>query len=52
MALINSINQEIHCKVVYFGSFYGGKATNLQYIYSQTLPVFVKRKLIHLPVEK
>jgi hypothetical protein len=38
MALINSINQEIHCKVVYFGSFYGGKATNLQYIYSQTLP--------------
>lgn len=33
MALINIANREIHCKIVYYGTGYCGKTTNLQYIH-------------------
>jgi hypothetical protein len=33
MALINIAQREIHCKIVYYGTGYCGKTTNLQYIY-------------------
>ncbi len=33
MALINVANREIHCKIVYYGTGYCGKTTNLQYIH-------------------
>jgi signal recognition particle receptor subunit beta len=33
MALINVAQREIHCKIVYYGTGYCGKTTNLQYIY-------------------
>jgi mutual gliding-motility protein MglA len=33
MALINVASREIHCKIVYYGTGYCGKTTNLQYIY-------------------
>ena len=34
MALINVASREIHCKIVYYGTGYCGKTTNLQYIHS------------------
>ncbi|WIG59073.1 MAG: gliding motility protein MglA [Ktedonobacterales bacterium] len=34
MALINVASREIHCKIVYYGTGFCGKTTNLQYIYS------------------
>jgi len=34
MALINVANREIQCKIVYYGTGFCGKTTNLQYIYS------------------
>src|SRR6476620_8460554 len=33
MALINVATREIHCKIVYYGTGYCGKTTNLQYIH-------------------
>ncbi|MBF6592008.1 MAG: GTPase domain-containing protein [Ktedonobacterales bacterium] len=33
MALINVASREIHCKIVYYGTGYCGKTTNLRYIY-------------------
>lgn len=33
MALINVASREIHCKIVYYGTGYCGKTTNLQYIH-------------------
>ncbi len=33
MALINVANREIHCKIVYYGTGYCGKTSNLQYIH-------------------
>lgn len=33
MALINVASREIHCKIVYYGTGYCGKTTNLQYIF-------------------
>jgi signal recognition particle receptor subunit beta len=33
MALINVASREIHCKIVYCGTGYCGKTTNLQYIH-------------------
>ncbi|MEO7003776.1 MAG: GTPase domain-containing protein [Ktedonobacterales bacterium] len=33
MALINVANREIQCKIVYYGTGFCGKTTNLQYIY-------------------
>lgn len=38
MSFINYAAKEINCKIVYYGTGMGGKTTNLQYIYSQTLP--------------
>jgi len=35
MALINVASREIHCKIVYWGTGYCGKTTNLQYIHRQ-----------------
>jgi len=34
MALINVASREIQCKIVYYGTGYCGKTTNLQYIFS------------------
>ena len=34
MALINVASREIHCKIVYYGTGYCGKTTNLQYIHT------------------
>ena len=33
MALINVASREIHCKIVYYGTGYCGKTTNLQHIF-------------------
>jgi mutual gliding-motility protein MglA len=33
MALINIASREIHCKIVYYGTGYCGKTSNLQYIF-------------------
>jgi signal recognition particle receptor subunit beta len=33
MALINVASREIHCKIVYYGTGFCGKTTNLQWIY-------------------
>jgi signal recognition particle receptor subunit beta len=33
MALINVASHEIHCKIVYYGTGFCGKTTNLQYIH-------------------
>jgi mutual gliding-motility protein MglA len=33
MALINVASREIHCKIVYYGTGFCGKTTNLQYIH-------------------
>jgi signal recognition particle receptor subunit beta len=38
MPLINILNKEINCKIVYYGTGLGGKTANLKYIYSQLLP--------------
>jgi len=35
MALINVASREIHCKIVYYGTGFCGKTTNLQYIYGR-----------------
>ena len=35
MALINIANREIQCKIVYYGTGFCGKTSNLQYIYHQ-----------------
>ena len=37
MSFINFAAREINCKVVYYGAGLGGKTTNLQYIFDQTL---------------
>jgi len=34
MALINVAKREIQCKIVYYGTGFCGKTTNLQYIHS------------------
>lgn len=38
MALINVASREIQCKIVYYGTGYCGKTTNLQYIHRQAPP--------------
>ena len=35
MALINVASREVQCKIVYYGTGYCGKTTNLQYIFSR-----------------
>ena len=37
MSFINYSSREINCKIVYYGAGLGGKTTNLQYIFDQTL---------------
>ena len=37
MSFINFAAREINCKVVYYGAGLGGKTTNLQWIFEQTL---------------
>ena len=37
MSFINFAAREINCKVVYYGAGLGGKTTNLQWIFDQTL---------------
>jgi signal recognition particle receptor subunit beta len=50
MALINVASREIHCKIVYYGTGFGGKTTNLQYIYSHA-PVAAHGDLLTLNTE-
>lgn len=38
MALINVASREIHCKIVYYGTGYCGKTTNLQHIFGHAPP--------------
>jgi hypothetical protein len=38
MALINIAAREIHCKIVYYGTGYCGKTTNLQYVFNTIAP--------------
>ncbi len=38
MAIINLMEKQINCKIVYYGTGLGGKTTNLKYIYSQLSP--------------
>jgi signal recognition particle receptor subunit beta len=33
MAFVNTAAGEIHCKIVYYGPGYGGKTTNLEYLF-------------------
>jgi signal recognition particle receptor subunit beta len=37
VSFINFVAREINCKIVYYGAGLGGKTTNLQYIFDQTL---------------
>ena len=37
MSFINYNAKEIHCKIVYYGPSLGGKTTNLQWVYHQTI---------------
>lgn len=37
MSFVNFASREIHCKIVYYGAGLGGKTTNLQWIFDQTL---------------
>lgn len=37
MSFINYNAKEIHCKIVYYGPSLGGKTTNLQWVYQQTV---------------
>ena len=37
MSFINFAAREINCKIVYYGAGLGGKTTNLQWIFDQTL---------------
>lgn len=37
MSFINFASREINCKIVYYGAGLGGKTTNLQWIFDQTL---------------
>ena len=37
MSFINFVAKEINCKIVYYGAGLGGKTTNLQWIFDQTL---------------
>lgn len=37
MSFVNFASREIHCKIVYYGAGLGGKTTNLQWIFDQTV---------------
>jgi mutual gliding-motility protein MglA len=50
MALINIASREIHCKIVYYGTGYCGKTTNLQYIHTHA-PQQVRGDLLSIATE-
>ena len=50
MSLINYASREINCKIVYYGTGFGGKTTNLEYVYSKVNPD-AKGKMISLATE-
>ncbi len=50
MALINVASREIHCKIVYYGTGYCGKTTNLQYIFGHA-PATARGELLTLNTE-
>lgn len=50
MALINVANREIQCKIVYYGTGYCGKTTNLQYIFSHA-PQPARGELLSIATE-
>lgn len=50
MALINVASREIHCKIVYYGTGYCGKTTNLQFIHRQA-PQPVRGDLLSVATE-
>ncbi len=50
MALINVASREIHCKIVYYGTGYCGKTTNLQYIHRQA-PQPARGELLSIATE-
>lgn len=50
MALINVASREIHCKIVYYGTGFCGKTTNLQYIYSRA-PMTARGDLLTINTE-
>jgi mutual gliding-motility protein MglA len=37
VSFVNFASREIHCKIVYYGAGLGGKTTNLQWIFNQTV---------------
>jgi GTPase SAR1 family protein len=47
MATINTINNEINIKIVYYGPGLSGKTTNLRYIY-QNVPQNLVSEMISL----
>lgn len=50
MALLNMIDREITCKIVYYGTGLGGKTANLKYIFNQLAPS-ARTELISLATE-
>jgi mutual gliding-motility protein MglA len=50
MALINMIEKEITCKIVYYGTGLGGKTANLKYIHGQLAPS-ARTELVSLETE-
>ena len=50
MALINVASREIDCKIVYYGTGYCGKTTNLQYIHTRA-PADARGNLLSIATE-
>jgi signal recognition particle receptor subunit beta len=50
MALINVASREIHCKIVYYGTGYCGKTTNLQQIHGRA-PEAARGELLSIATE-
>src|SRR5579872_1242145 len=50
MALINVANREIDCKIVYYGTGYCGKTTNLQFIHGHA-PQMARGNLLSIATE-
>jgi signal recognition particle receptor subunit beta len=50
MALVNTVNREIHCKIVYYGPGFGGKTTNVSQIHI-LVPSEAKGELLSIATE-
>ncbi len=50
MSLVNYLNREITCKIVYYGPARSGKTTNLQYVHG-SVPAERKGQLVSLATE-